>query len=182
MPTQQASIKAALVVLCGAFGSMVWGFVVDRAGAYRARNKLHAVAIVCAASLCVLTPAFVVPLAPDVQFLLVAVGGFLATCTAGAISAVVIDVIHPGVRATGASVLSLFRNLFGLAAGPFIAGMLSDAYGLGFAMTITPLFSIVAVACFTIAARSYEGDMRGADLPVDAGAAAGAAGAAQAPA
>jgi hypothetical protein len=34
------------------------------------------------------------------------------------------------VRATGASVLALFQNLLGLAAGPLIAGMLSDAYGL----------------------------------------------------
>ena len=40
------------------------------------------------------------------------------TCTVGPVSAIVIDVIHPGVRATGASVLALFQNLFGLAAGP----------------------------------------------------------------
>ena len=52
------------------------------------------------------------------------------TCTVGPVSAIVIDVIHPGVRATGASVLALFQNLFGLAAGPFIAGVLSDAWGL----------------------------------------------------
>ena len=44
------------------------------------------------------------------------------TCTVGPVSAIVIDVIHPGVRATGSSVLALFQNLFGLAAGPFIAG------------------------------------------------------------
>ena len=46
-----------------------------------------------------------------------------------------IDVIHPGVRVTGASVLALFQNLFGLAAGPFIAGVLSDAWGLEPALT-----------------------------------------------
>ena len=51
------------------------------------------------------------------------------TCTVGPVSAIVIDVIHPGVRATGASVLALFQNLFGLAAGPFLAGVLSDASG-----------------------------------------------------
>ena len=52
------------------------------------------------------------------------------TCSVGPVSAIVIDVIHPGVRATGASVLALFQNLFGLAAGPFIVGMLSDSLGL----------------------------------------------------
>ena len=51
------------------------------------------------------------------------------TCSVGPVSAIVIDVIHPGVRATGSSVLALFQNLFGLAAGPFIAGVLSDALG-----------------------------------------------------
>ena len=64
------------------------------------------------------------------QFALLALGGFLMTCTVGPVSAVVIDVIHPGIRATGASVLSLFQNLFGLAAGPLIAGFLSDAWTL----------------------------------------------------
>ena len=64
------------------------------------------------------------------QFALIVLGGFLMTCTVGPVSAIVIDVIHPGVRATGASVLALFQNLFGLAAGPFIAGVLSDAWGL----------------------------------------------------
>ena len=64
------------------------------------------------------------------QFALILLGGFLATCTVGPAAAIVIDVIHPGVRSTGASILSLFQNLFGLAAGPVIAGMLSDAVGL----------------------------------------------------
>ena len=54
----------------------------------------------------------------------------MATCTVGPVSAIVIDVVHPGVRATGSSVLALFQNLFGLAAGPFVAGLLSDAFGL----------------------------------------------------
>ena len=64
------------------------------------------------------------------QFALIVLGGFLMTCTVGPVSAIVIDVIHPGVRATGSSVLALFQNLFGLAAGPFMAGVLSDALGL----------------------------------------------------
>ena len=46
----QAAVKAALVVLCGALGSVVWGAVVDRAGARRPRAKLHAMALLCIAS------------------------------------------------------------------------------------------------------------------------------------
>jgi fucose permease len=82
------------------------------------------------------------------------------TCTVGPVSAVVIDVVHPGVRATGASVLALFQNLFGLAAGPFVTGVLSDALGLQTALTIIPACGLLAAFFFMLAARSYEADMQ----------------------
>jgi len=96
----------------------------------------------------------------------------MATCTVGPVSAIVIDVIHPGVRATGSSVLALFQNLFGLAAGPLIAGMLSDAWGLVPALAATPLFALLAAGAFRIAAASYEGDKARAAELVDLGRAA----------
>ena len=57
----QAAVKAALVVLCGAVGSVVWGAVVDRAGARRPRAKLYVMALLCIASLLVLVAAFGAP-------------------------------------------------------------------------------------------------------------------------
>jgi len=154
----QAGIQAALVVLCGAAGSVVWGAVVDRVGARRPRRKLAALALLCGISMAVLVVAFGLADGASWQFALIACGGFLATCTVGPVSAIVIDVVHPGVRATGSSVLALFQNLFGLAAGPFIAGLLSDAWGLTPALTATPLFALLAAGAFLLAARSYEAD------------------------
>src|SRR5436190_15596134 len=43
----QAGVKAALVVLCGAIGSIVWGAFVDRIGAHRPRTKFVALAFLC---------------------------------------------------------------------------------------------------------------------------------------
>jgi MFS family permease len=175
----QAAVKAALVVLCGAVGSVVWGTVADRAGARRARNKLVAMAVLCVIALGVLMPTFGATGSPALtvpsQFALIAFGGFLMTCTVGPVSAVVIDVVHPGVRATGASVLALFQNLFGLAAGPFITGVLSDTLGLQTALTIIPAFGLLAAIFFLMAARSYEADLARAHLPVEAEAPAPAA-------
>ena len=54
----QAAIKAALVVLCGAAGSVIWGALVGRAGAKRPRNKLHAMAALCIAAMLVLMWGF----------------------------------------------------------------------------------------------------------------------------
>ncbi len=160
----QAGARAALVVLAGAIGSVVWGALVDRAGKSRKRNKLFVMAALCLACVVVLVSTFGgtadSALSPQAQFALIALGGFLMTCTVGPVSAVVIDVVHPGVRATGASVLSLFQNLFGLAAGPFLAGVLSDSYGLATAMTIIPAAGVLATIFFLLAARCYERDLQ----------------------
>ena len=161
----QAAIKAALVVLCGAAGTVVWGAVADRCGVVRARMKLHAVAVLCVATTLVLLPTFGAhaagfALPAQTQFALIALGGFLMTCSVGPAAAVVIDVAHPGVRATGAAVLSLFQNLFGLAIGPFLAGALSDAFGLESALTAISGLGVVSALLFLGATRSYESDMQ----------------------
>ena len=162
-----AGAKAALVVLAGAVGSVVWGAVVDRVGARHPRRKLAALALLCLLSMAVLAYAFGAAHEPAAQFGWIVLGGFMATCSVGPVSAIVIDVIHPGVRATGASVLALFQNLFGLAAGPFLVGVLSDNMGLQPALTAVPLASVIAAVAFTVAARSYEGDKACAAEPIE---------------
>lgn len=161
----QAGAKAALVVLAGAVGAVVWGGLVDRVGARHPRRKLAAMALLCLLSMAVLGYAFGAAHEPAAQFGWIALGGFMATCSVGPVSAIVIDVIHPGVRATGASVLALFQNLFGLAAGPFLVGALSDGIGLQPALTAVPLASVLAAAAFLLAARSYEADKARAAEP-----------------
>lgn len=163
----RAALLAALVVLAGAVGSVVWGAVVDRAGARRPRRKLAVLSLLCVLSLVPLVGAFAAPqlgfaLAARTQFALVLAGGFLMTCSVGPVSAIVIDVVHPGVRATGASVLALVQNLLGLAAGPLIAGVLSDHLGLAAALALTPAFALLAAAAFRRAARSCEADLAAA--------------------
>ena len=164
---QDAGVKAALVVLCGAVGSIVWGSLVDRAGRSRPGGKLRMLALLCFATMLVLGFAFGAPrlgvaLSAQAQFALIAAGGFLMTCTAGPAAAIVIDVTHPGVRSTGASVLSLFQNLFGLALGPVITGALSDRVGLATALSIMPAFGLVAIGAMLMASRSYATDIEGA--------------------
>jgi MFS family permease len=175
---KEAGVQASLVVLCGAIGSVVWGTWVDRAGRGRPAAKLQKVALLCLATMLVLGFAFGAPLvgfalAAKTQFALIALGGFVMTCTVGPAAAIVIDVTHPGVRSTGASVLSLFQNLFGLALGPIITGSLSDAFGLPTALAIMPVFGIVAIAAMLMASRTYAADVQGASAPpVDSGPAA----------
>jgi MFS family permease len=171
MTPQDAGVKAALVVLCGALGSVLWGTVIDRVGRGRPARRLHTLALLCLATMVVLAVAFAAPalglaLSRQGQFGLIALGGFLMTCTAGPVAAVVIDVTHPGVRSTGASVLSLFQNLFGLALGPVITGVLSDRVGLSTALSIMPAFSVLAAGALLIASRTYARDIESAATAV----------------
>jgi MFS family permease len=172
VPVAQAGIKAAVVIFCGAVGAVVWGYVVDRASRRNPCNKLLVLAALCLVTMLILVFAFGVGvwfgLPPGLggRFGLIALGGFFANCTVGPVAAVVIDVVHPSVRSTGASVLALFQNLFGLAVGPFIAGALSDALGLQVAMAIIPIFGVFAALSFLKASRSYDRDVQRTYLAV----------------
>jgi predicted MFS family arabinose efflux permease len=161
----KAGIQAALVVLAGALGSLLLGVVVDRAGLRKAGGKFLAVAILSLLSMVTLMFAFGanhfgIQLSQTGQFSAILLGGFLGTCTVGPAAAIVLDVVHPGVRSTGASVLSLFQNLFGLAIGPLVGGLLSDAIGLTNALALTPLTCIIAATAFLMARNGYRTDRR----------------------
>ena len=171
VPADQAGVRAALVVLAGAVGSVVWGIVCDKAGKRHPRGRVISMGVLCLISTAVLGAAFGLPLlgvqlSNQAQFALFAVGGFFATCTAGPSAAIVMNVVHPGFRATGASILGLAQNLFGMAIGPLIGGILSDAFGLQTALAVTPVFGIAAAWLLVIGSRTYERDIERAAKPL----------------
>jgi predicted MFS family arabinose efflux permease len=51
-------------------------------------------------------------------------------------------------------------TVIGLAAGPFVAGLLSDAYGLSFALSVIPISCLLAAVLFAAAGRTYEAELR----------------------
>lgn len=170
IPADQAARQAALVVLAGALGSFAWGSLVEKMAGAVARRRLLVVAGLCLLTLMIFVLAFGLLPVGRLQFGLILLGGFVMACTVGPITAVVFDVIHPAVRSTGGAVLSLTQNLLGLAVGPFLTGWLSDLWSLQTALTLVPLFSLLAAAAFLRAMRSYESDMRAvAGIRVSAG-------------
>lgn len=155
----KAAMQAAVIVLCGAAGSFIWGVAADAVAVRRPRNKLVMMATLATATLVVFVTAFGSSMAPNQQFLLIALGGLMMMCSVAPASSVVFNVIHPGVRSTGAAMLSLFQNLFGLAVGPFVGGLVSDAWGLQTALAVMPAFGLLAALCFLRAMRTYESEL-----------------------
>jgi predicted MFS family arabinose efflux permease len=156
----QAGIKTGLVVFMGGIGAVLWSVVADRLSVRFPAARLYvpaAAGVLTALFMCV---AFMALPPGNAQFALIVAGATVMTGSIGPVCAVVVDVIHPALRATAAAVLSLTQNLFGLAAGPLLTGFLSDAYGLPFALSVVPLFCVLAAIVFVIAARTYEADLK----------------------
>jgi predicted MFS family arabinose efflux permease len=156
----QAGVKAALVVLAGGIGAVVWGIVADRLTSRIACARLYVPVAGAVLTTALMATAFAAFPPGSMQFVLIVAGGFTMAVNVGPVSAVVLDVVHPSVRATAGSVLSLVQNLFGLAGGPLLTGALSDRYGLQFALAVVPVFCLVAAAFFLLAARTYVADLR----------------------
>jgi predicted MFS family arabinose efflux permease len=156
----QAGLKTGLVVLMGGIGAVVWSVLADRLSARYPRARLQVPATVAVLTAVFMWLAFATLEPGNAQFALIIAGATVMTGSIGPVCAVVVDVVHPGLRATAAACLSLMQNLFGLAAGPLITGYLSDAYGLPFALSVVPLFCLLAAALFVVAARTYEHDLR----------------------
>jgi len=166
----QAGLRTGIIVLIGGIGAFLWSTVSDRLS-----SRIPTARLLVPAAAAVLTTLFmctafgVLPPGPA-QFALIAAGGLVMAGSVGPTDAVVIDVIHPGLRATAVSILSLARNLFGLAGGPLLAGALSDRYGLDFAMAVIPLMGVAAAALYLVAARTYESDLKNVARAEPAGA------------
>jgi len=160
----QAGLKAGVVVLAGGVGAFVWGVLADRLTSRIACARLYVPAVGAVLTALLMSTAFGLLPPGNAQFALIVAGGLMMAVNVGPISAVVIDVVHPGVRATAASVLSLVQNLFGLAGGPLLTGILSDRYGLQFALAVVPAFCLVAAVFFWLASRTYVSDLRQAEV------------------
>jgi MFS transporter, Spinster family, sphingosine-1-phosphate transporter len=156
----KAGLRTGLVVLMGGIGAVLWSVLADRMSSRFPRARLYVPAVAAVLTTTFMCLAFGRLSPGGAQFGLIVAGAAMMTGSIGPVAAVVVDVVHPAVRATAAAILSLTQNLFGLAAGPLLAGFLSDAYGLPFALSVVPLFCLVAAAVFVVAARTYVSDLK----------------------
>lgn len=155
----KAGIAAAGFILLMAVGMVVTGLLTDRVAHDRAQLKWLTGIGYAAASLVLLSTAFM--LQPGVaQLVLLAAGAFVAAGTTGATTAMVANLTDPSVRATAFGTLTLANNLLGLAAGPIVTGMLADHLGLAGAMRVVPWVSVAAILALVVGRRTYPSSLR----------------------
>ncbi len=175
MPPGTAAKYAAVLVLCGAFGALFWGGVADRISRRHGANKLLLLCVITSVTALVFIFAFTAALAPTTQYIAILLAGSMMTCTVGVSVSAVLDVTHPGLRSTGAAVHAGAINLFGLAVGPFLGGVLSDFWGLDKALAVIPVAGFFSAVFYWKAAKTYAADVAAVAAMVDASAAAEAA-------
>jgi predicted MFS family arabinose efflux permease len=156
----RAGLMTGLIVLIGGASALLWSVVADRLSARIPRARLLVPAATAVLTALCMSAAFAMLSPGPAQFALIALGALLMLGSVGPADAVVIDVTHPSLRATAVSILSLTRNLFGLASGPLVTGALSDAYGLDVALSVVPLVGLIAAVVLVVASRTYERDLK----------------------
>ena len=157
LSTQQSGAVTGMSILAFSIGAAVWGKVVDRAGRRNPAHKMYVLSWLCIATTVTFAAAFGAMPVGKGQIASIVLGGFLMSCTLGTVLSTTLDVIHPAFRATAAAFTTLVGNL-GIAAGPFLLGVMSDKLGLQNALTFLPLSSLVAAYLFWVASRTYAAD------------------------
>jgi len=153
-----AGVGAGLIVLAGVPGAVAFGLLADRLTRRFASARHHLAAAAGLLTAFFTFTAFGIAEGDRVRMSLLVLGAATMPAILGPVTAAMLEVVSPFARATAAGVLAAMQNLFGLALGPIMIGMLSDRFGLASAMSVVPLFSAAAGLFFIAAARAYPRD------------------------
>jgi len=149
-----AAAVAAVAILVMGLGMIICGMATDRLSRLVPIRKWTTAIGYSAASLVFLGIGFSMP-PGGAQLLLLAVGVFFAAGTSGPAGAMVVNLTAEPIRATALGTLTLANNLLGLAAGPFVVGLLADRVGLVTAMRFVPLAALAAAAILCVGRLAY---------------------------
>ncbi|MEV0698697.1 MFS transporter [Saccharopolyspora sp. NPDC050389] len=157
-PDTAGFVSAILVLLIGA-GMIVCGVITDRASRRNPERKWTTSIGYGAAAAVLLIIGFQLQ-EGLFQLVVIGCGAFFSAGASGPATAMVANLTHASVRATGFGSLTLANSLLGLAAGPFVVGLLADRLGLLGALQLAPLVYLGAIAALLIGKRRYPAALR----------------------
>lgn len=159
MDLGQAGIAASMYALLIAVGMICCGVITDRASREQPARKWMTAVVYCSVSAVALLIAFRFE-AGTAQMILLGVGAFFAAGSSGSVTALVANLVHPSLRASGFGTLTLAYSLLGMALGPFVVGVLADSMGLLRAMQFVPLVYLAAITILLIGRSFYPQSLR----------------------
>ncbi|MFV0459224.1 MAG: MFS transporter [Actinomycetales bacterium] len=154
----RAGAAAAFFILIMGVGMIGCGVITDHLSRTRPERKWTTA--IAYSALCVVLLSLAFAQAPGAaQLTLLAIGVFFAAGTSGAAGAMVANLTPASIRATAFGSLTLVNNVLGLAAGPFVIGLLADRLGLEAAMRLSPLACLLSLAAFALGLRYYSSSL-----------------------
>jgi MFS family permease len=158
MTADKSGVMAALFVLIAGTGMVMCGIITDRVSQKKPIRKWSMCIAYSLISFSLLSIAFLLPPSPA-QLALIGVAMFFAAGTSGPAGAMVANLTSPVVHAAAFATLTLANNLFGLAPGPLVTGMLADRLGLHGALQAIVFIALPASIAFLIGRRHYAQDL-----------------------
>lgn len=159
MGASSAGLAASVFVLLIGLGMALCGIAADRVSRRRPELKWTVAITVAALAMVFLMVGFQLGNGP-LQLTLIGIGAFFCAGSSGATTAIVASLSHPSIRASAFGAGTFANNIFGMALGPFVVGMLSDRLGLLGALQWVPLSYVIAIVVLALGMRLYPAGLR----------------------
>ncbi|WP_208636733.1 MFS transporter [Caballeronia ptereochthonis] len=152
MSVSQAALTAAGLVLVSGVGQLMCGVITDRISGGSSLKRWNMAIAYCLALGALLTIAFQVPQG-TLQLVLLAFAVFFLASSFGTCSPIIANATSSAIHGSVFATLTLFNNILGLAAGPFLTGAAADAVGLKVALHCLPLLAVLPFIMFIVGRR-----------------------------
>jgi len=158
MNQKEAGNISGLIAMLALVGAPLGGYITDfwRKKQINARMYMPGITSLSTAILLIIAlhcNNYYVAMAFFLLFGILSVG-YLAPATA-----VIQDVVHPGIRAVAFGLNVVLMNFCGAFWSPILVGSLSDVFGLNIAFYVLPLFGLIASLLFFMGAKYYKKDL-----------------------
>ena len=159
LATGSAGVVSAVFVLIGAVGMIVCGNLTDRLSRNDPERKWLVAISYCVVTFVLIGIALSLPVGTP-QLVVLGFGLFLSAGTTGPAGAIVTNLTPSPIHATAFATLTLFNNFLGLAAGPYLTGVIADSQDLMTALRLAGAIPVLAIAAFLVGRLSYRKDVQ----------------------
>lgn len=152
-PDKAGIVASAFVLLIGS-GMVACGMITDRVSRNNPAAKWSSAVAFCVISMLSLGVGLQLDTGAP-QLVLLGIGAFFSAGSSGPTAAMVAGLTHASVRSSALGSLTVANNILGLAAGPFLIGIIADRLGLLAALQLAPLAYVLAIAALLAGKRLY---------------------------
>jgi MFS family permease len=157
---QSASLMTSGVMLLAIFSVPLGGWLMDRLNHRDDRAKVVWPILAGTANTALLTLAFTAVDDVTLRYTLILIGFFIGASGGTGALAMTQELVHPAIRAFSGTCSVVTIHLIGSVPGPFLAGWLSDRYGLTNALlTLIVVAGSGQVIALLFALRHYRRDL-----------------------